>query len=155
VATVRKTLLVVASVLALSACSAKSVEVSTETTLDPTVTSEASTTTVKTDRIYQCTEAMQLALPGIKATLQDGSVAYATGKAGLYEAREAAVASAVQTAAKCQALLPECTLPASQWVQDVKTYAETFAANFVRAANGSVSLTPMLDPVATVDPTCV
>ena len=35
-ATVRKTLLVVASVLALSACSAKSVEVSTETTMDPT-----------------------------------------------------------------------------------------------------------------------
>jgi len=151
----RKTLLVVAFVLALSACSAKSVEVSTETTMDPTVTVEVPPTTVaKLDRIRQCTVAMQEAMAGIKTTLDNGSRAYYAGNAGLAEASSGAVVTAVTTAAECQTLLPDCTTPASQWVQGVKTYAETYAANVVRLARGSVSVIPMMEPVAAVDATC-
>jgi hypothetical protein len=151
----RKTLLVAASVLVLSACSAKSVEVATETTMDPTVTAELPPTTVgKPDRISQCTVAMQEAMAGIKTTLDNGSRAYYAGNAGLAEASSGAVVAAVTTAAQCQTLLPDCTTPASQWVQGVKTYAETYAANVVRLARGSLSVIPIMEPVAAVDPSC-
>ncbi len=154
-AAVRKTLLVVASLLALSACSAKSVEVATETTMDPTVTAELPPTTVaKADRIEQCQVALQDAMAGIETSLSDGSRAYYAGQAGLAEARSGAVVTAVTAAAQCQTLLPECTTPASQWVQGVKTYAETYAANVFRLARGGVSVIPMMKPVAAVDATC-
>jgi hypothetical protein len=148
----RKAVVLVVAALVLVACSAKSVEVATETTMDPTVTAVA--TTVKTDRIYQCTLVMQEAMAGIETTLKDGSIAYATGKAGMAQARDAAIAAAVTTAAKCQLLLPECATPASEWVQGVKTYADTFAANLLRLDYGS-SLIPMVKPQPSVDGTCI
>lgn len=149
----RKALLLIVVALAVTGCSAKSVEVATESTLDPTATT-AVPATVKTDRIYQCTAAMQEAMLGIESGLKDGSIAYATGKAGMAEAQASAVTTAVQTAAKCQLLLPECTTPAAQWVQGVKTYADTFAANVVRLSRGGMSVIPMMKPVAAVDPSC-
>lgn len=153
VAVVRKVAALIVVALALTGCSAKSVEVATETTLDPTATT-AVPTTVKTDRIYQCTVVMREAMAGIETTLSDGSSAYYAEMAGLAEAQQSAVTTAVQTAAKCQLLLPECTTPAAQWVQGVKTYAETYVANVFRLARGGVSVIPMMKPVAAVDPSC-
>jgi hypothetical protein len=142
-------------VLALSACSAKSVEVSTETTMDPTVTAEVPPTTVaKLDRIKQCQTVLTDGMAQITARLDEGMRLYTAKQPGLYEAREAAPVMALQTAARCQELLPECTTPAADWVQSVKYWAETRVGQFVAAANGGTRFWPNPEPVNTVRTDC-
>ena len=147
----RKVLVVSLCAFALAACSPKSVEVA-ETTTEPTAA--VPTTVAKLDRIKQCQAVLTEGVAQIKARLDEGMRLYTAKQPGLYEAREAAPVMALQTAAKCQELLPECTTPAADWVQSVKYWSETRVGQFVSAAYGGTRFWPNPEPVNTVRMDC-
>ena len=140
------------ALLALTACSAKSVEVSTAPTSDPT--RSAPTTVSIMSRVVQCQEILRTQSEVIQSKVNDAGVLFAEGKPGLAEAREAAPVMALQAAAQCQQLLPECTTPAADWVAGMKAWSEEQSNRILRLSYGYLPTGPNPVPPATVRPDC-